>query len=135
MEDQNRYVMTCFDSLTVETYYLKTQLLQHTDCNCVLIQKYIANEAKKCVDGMLACSSAFDTHGSSWSPDHGSPSDTNTAGELKMPCLEVGSSPPIWPNSFQQGSRVSKFSDDIFAMGLEPIQRATMPPRAAVRSD
>ncbi|KAF4417887.1 hypothetical protein F53441_14495, partial [Fusarium austroafricanum] len=63
MEDRNRYLMTCFDSLTVEIYYLKTQLLQHTDCNCVLIQKYIANEAKMCADGMLACSSVFDTHG------------------------------------------------------------------------
>ncbi|KAH7463376.1 hypothetical protein FOMA001_g18188 [Fusarium oxysporum f. sp. matthiolae] len=126
MEDRNRYLMTCFDSLTVEIYYLKTQLLQHTDCNCVLIQKYIANEAKKCADGMLA-SSAFDTHGSSWSPDHRRPSDANTAGELSMRGLEAGSSPPIWTNFFQQEPGVSKISDDIFAMGLEPIQKATMP--------
>ncbi|KAF6527554.1 hypothetical protein HZS61_007856 [Fusarium oxysporum f. sp. conglutinans] len=126
MEDRNRYLMTCFDSLTVEIYYLKTQLLQHTDCNCVLIQKYITNEAKKCADGMLA-PSAFDTHGSSWSPDHRRPSDANTAGELSMRGLEAGSSPPIWTNSFQQEPGVSKISDDIFAMGLEPIQKATMP--------
>ncbi|KAF9775962.1 hypothetical protein IL306_005903 [Fusarium sp. DS 682] len=131
MEDRNRYLMTCFDSLTVEIYYLKTQLLQHTDCNCVLIQKYIANEAKKCADGMLA-SSAFDTHGRSWSPDHRRPSDANTAGELNMPGLEAGSSPPIWTNSFQQEPGVSKISDDIFAMGLEPIQKATMPPDSIV---
>jgi hypothetical protein len=108
MEDQNRYLMTLFDSLTVEIYHLKTQLLRHTKCNCVLIQKYIANEAKKCVDGMLACSSVFDTHGSSWSPDHWIPINVNTAGELNMPGLEAGSSPPILTDSFQQGSRVSK---------------------------
>ncbi|KAJ9412741.1 hypothetical protein QL093DRAFT_2539991 [Fusarium oxysporum] len=126
MEDRNRYLMTCFDSLTVEIYYLKTQLLQHTDCNCVLIQKYIANEAKKCADGMLA-PSAFDTHGSSWSPNHRRPSDANTAGELSMRGLEAGSSPPIWTNSFQQEPGVSKISDDIFAMGLKPIQKVTMP--------
>ncbi|KAH7190250.1 hypothetical protein BKA60DRAFT_664425 [Fusarium oxysporum] len=132
MEDQNRCLMICFDSLTVEIYHLKTQLLQHTDCNCVLIQKYIANEAKKTVDGMLACSSAFDTHGSSWRPDHGSPINANTAGELNMPGLEAGSSPPILTNFFQQGSGVSKISGDIFAVGLEPIQRAAMPPDSIV---
>ncbi|KAH7154695.1 hypothetical protein DER46DRAFT_561969 [Fusarium sp. MPI-SDFR-AT-0072] len=128
MQDQNRYLMTLFDSLTFEIYYLKTQLLQHTDCNCVLIQKYIANEAKKTMDGMLACSSVFDTHGSSWRPDHGSPINANTAGELNVPGLEAGSSPPILTNSFQQGSRVSKVSGDIFTMGLEPFQRAAMLP-------
>ncbi|KAF4943128.1 hypothetical protein FSARC_15033, partial [Fusarium sarcochroum] len=42
MEDQNRSLSACFDSLTAELYYLKTELLRHTDCNCVLIQKYIA---------------------------------------------------------------------------------------------
>jgi hypothetical protein len=26
MEDENRYLLTCFDSLKVEIYYLKTQL-------------------------------------------------------------------------------------------------------------
>ncbi|KAI8649720.1 hypothetical protein NCS55_01434300 [Fusarium keratoplasticum] len=70
MEDQNRYLSTCFDSLTAEIYYLKTQLLRHTDCNCVLIQKYIANEAKKSVNGLLASSFAFHTHGRSLPPAH-----------------------------------------------------------------
>ncbi|KAH6960086.1 hypothetical protein BKA56DRAFT_600463 [Ilyonectria sp. MPI-CAGE-AT-0026] len=40
---------TCFNSLTAEVYHLKTQLSQHTDFSCVLIQKYMANEAKKSV--------------------------------------------------------------------------------------
>ncbi|KAH6961869.1 hypothetical protein BKA56DRAFT_623837 [Ilyonectria sp. MPI-CAGE-AT-0026] len=84
MEDQNRCLSTCFDYLTAEIYYLKTQLLRHTDCNCVLIQKYIANEAKKSVDGLLACSSAFHTHGSSLSPDYGSSSGASTADSLNM---------------------------------------------------
>ncbi|KAM6508104.1 hypothetical protein FALCPG4_017992 [Fusarium falciforme] len=132
MEDQNRYLSTYFGSLSAEIYYLKTQLLRHTDCDCVLIQKYIANEAKKCVDGLLACPSAFDTHGSSRSPDHGSPSDASTAEELNMQGLEAGSSPPIWTNPFQQGSRASKVNDNMFAMGLEPFQRVTMPPDSIV---
>lgn len=53
MEDQNRQLSACFDSLRAEIYTLKTQLLRHTDCDCVLIQKYIAYEAKKSVDTLL----------------------------------------------------------------------------------
>ncbi|KAH8168469.1 bZIP transcription factor domain-containing protein [Sarocladium implicatum] len=52
MEEQHRQLSSCFESLRHELYVLKTQLLQHTDCNCVLIQRYIANEAKKSVDRM-----------------------------------------------------------------------------------
>jgi hypothetical protein len=81
---------------------------------------------------MLDCSSAFDTHGSSRNPGHGSPSDASTAEELNIQGLEAGSSPPIWTNSFQQGPRASKVSNDMFAMGLEPFQRATMPPDSIV---
>ncbi|KAF4448361.1 hypothetical protein F53441_8223, partial [Fusarium austroafricanum] len=44
MQDQNCYLSSCIYALTAEIYHLKTQLLQHTDCNCVAIQKYIANE-------------------------------------------------------------------------------------------
>jgi hypothetical protein len=53
MYDQNRQLATCFDSLAAEVYRLKTQLLRHTDCDCVLIQRYIANEARRSVDGMV----------------------------------------------------------------------------------
>ncbi|KAK2922543.1 Transcription factor Jun [Fusarium oxysporum f. sp. vasinfectum] len=90
MEDQNRYLVTCFDSLTVEVYHLKTQLLRHTDCNCVLIQNYIANEAQKCVDRLVACSTAFDTYGNSLSPCDGSPSGASTAEELNTQSLNGG---------------------------------------------
>ncbi|KAH7112261.1 hypothetical protein B0J13DRAFT_576070 [Dactylonectria estremocensis] len=40
---------TCFNSLIAEVYNLKTQLSQRTDFSCALIQKYMANEAKKSV--------------------------------------------------------------------------------------
>ncbi|KAJ3453663.1 hypothetical protein MRS44_017910 [Fusarium solani] len=132
MEDQNRYLSTCVDSLNAEVYYLKTQLLRHTHCNCVLIHKYVAKEAKKCVGGLLACSSAFDTHGSSLSPNYGSPSDVSTAEELNMQGLEAGSFPPIWTNPFQQGSSASEVRDNMFDMGLEQFQTATMPPDSMV---
>ncbi|KAJ4175646.1 hypothetical protein NW767_015717, partial [Fusarium falciforme] len=45
MEDKNRYLSSYVGSLNAEVYYLKTQVLRHTHCNCVLIQKYIASEA------------------------------------------------------------------------------------------
>ncbi|KAH7247284.1 uncharacterized protein BKA55DRAFT_515244 [Fusarium redolens] len=129
IEDQNRYLMTCFESLTAEIYYLKTQLLRHTDCTCVLIQKYIANEAKKCVDGMLACSSAFDTQGSSRSRCDGSPSDASTAEMLIKQSPNGGSFPSTPRISSQQGSSTSKVTDVMFdMMGLGSFQTATMPP-------
>jgi hypothetical protein len=53
MEDQNRQLSACFDSLRAEICTLKALLLQHTECGCVLIQKYIANEAKKAVDTLV----------------------------------------------------------------------------------
>jgi hypothetical protein len=53
MESQNRQLPACFDSLRAEICTLKAQLLQHTACDCLLIQKYIANEAKGSVDILL----------------------------------------------------------------------------------
>jgi hypothetical protein len=129
MEDQNRYLMTCFDSLTVEIYHLKTQLLRHTECNCVLIQNYIANEAQKCVDMLVPCSNAFDTYGNSLSPCDGIPSDASTAEVLNTRSLNGGGFPSTPRISSQQGSSASEVPDVMFdMMSLEPFQAATMAP-------
>ncbi|KAF5723605.1 hypothetical protein FMUND_1676 [Fusarium mundagurra] len=129
MEDHNRYLMTCLDSLTVEIYHLKTQLLRHTECNCVLIQNYIANEAQKCVNRLVACSTVFDTYGNSLSPSDGSPSGASTAEELNTQSLNGGrflSTPRI---SSQQESSTSEVTGVMFEMMcLGPFQTATMPP-------
>ncbi|KAF4414669.1 hypothetical protein FACUT_14078 [Fusarium acutatum] len=133
MEDQHRYLMTCFDSLTVEVYHLKTQLLQHTECNCVLIQNYIANEAQKCVDRLVACSTAFDTYSNSLSPYDGNPSGASTAEELNTKSLNGGrflSTPRI---SSQQESGTSEVTGVMFdMMCLGPFQTATIPPDSKV---
>ncbi|KAH6985483.1 hypothetical protein EDB80DRAFT_756604 [Ilyonectria destructans] len=105
MEDQNRYLSTCFDQLTAEIYHLKTQLLRHTDCNCVLIQKYIANEARR---------------GSSGSRTSGTDS-------LSIQTPEMESAPSTWTDPFQQGSRSSEVGDDLFDMVLEPFQKEPLP--------
>ncbi|KAI8720047.1 BZIP domain-containing protein [Fusarium sp. LHS14.1] len=46
MERINRDLSSCVADLTLEVYQLKMRLLQHTDCDCALIQNYIANEAQ-----------------------------------------------------------------------------------------
>jgi hypothetical protein len=90
MENQTRSLTTFIGSLAVEIYHLKTQLLRNTECICILIQNYIANEAKKCVDKLVACSTVFDTHGNSLSSCDGNPSDASTAEELGMQTLNLG---------------------------------------------
>ncbi|EGU87217.1 hypothetical protein FOXB_02263 [Fusarium oxysporum f. sp. conglutinans Fo5176] len=100
MEDQNRHLTACADSLTHEIYHLKTQLLRHTGCKCVLIQNYIANEAQN----------------NSLRPCDGSPSDASTAQELNTQSLNGGrflSTPRI---SSQQGSIASDVTDVVFDM-------------------
>ncbi|KAH6970825.1 hypothetical protein BKA56DRAFT_495693 [Ilyonectria sp. MPI-CAGE-AT-0026] len=126
MEDQNRYLSTSFDQLTAEIYHLKTQLLRHTDCNCVLIQKYIANEARKSVDGLLSCSSAFQLPTDRPTPSyHRGSSGSGTSGtdSLSIRTPEMESGPPTWTDPFQQGSRSSEVEDDMFDMVLEPFQK------------
>jgi hypothetical protein len=51
-EDQNRYLSGAYNSLVAEVYFLKTELLRHTDCNCKLIQEYVSNEARRTVERM-----------------------------------------------------------------------------------
>ncbi|KAH7118379.1 hypothetical protein EDB81DRAFT_873157 [Dactylonectria macrodidyma] len=129
MEDQNRYLSTYFDQLTTEIYHLKTQLLRHTDCNCVLIQKYIANEARKSVDGLLSCSSAFQLPDGLTPLHHGGSSSIRTSGtdSLSIQTPKMESAPPTWTDPFQQGSRSSEVGDDLFDMVLEPFQKEPLP--------
>lgn len=126
MENQNRYLSTYFNSLTAEIYYLKMHLFQHTDCNCVLIQKYIANEAKKSVDSLLSCSSAFQLDGDSTSPYHrGSSGSGSSLTDLwNLPTPEMEGIPPTWTGPFQQGSKSSELARDMFELPLEPFQKA-----------
>lgn len=94
MEDQNRYLASTFDSLTTEIYQLKTQLLRHTECNCVLIQRYIANEARKSVDVLAPGSSppfAYLQHHHHHHHQQHLPQPTATA---VMPAVASGSASP-----------------------------------------
>ncbi|KAH7125076.1 hypothetical protein B0J13DRAFT_151584 [Dactylonectria estremocensis] len=129
MEDQNRYLSTYFDQLTAEAYHLKAQLLQHTDCNCFLIQKYIANEARKSVDGLSSCSSAFQPPDGLTPPNRRVSSGSRTSGtdSLSIQTPNMESATPTWTDPLQQGSRSSVVGDDLFDMVLEPLQKEPLP--------
>ncbi|KAH8661770.1 hypothetical protein BGZ61DRAFT_147797 [Ilyonectria robusta] len=97
--------------------------------NCVLMQKYIANEARKSVDGLLSCSSAFQLSGGLTPPHHRGSSGSRTSGtdSLSIQTPEMESAPPTWTDPFQQGSRSSEVGDDLFDMVLEPFQKEPLP--------
>ncbi|KAJ4264596.1 hypothetical protein NW764_015925, partial [Fusarium oxysporum] len=113
LEDRNRYLSSCFDSLTTEIYYLKTELLRHTDCNCDLIQAYIASEARKSVDTLLACSSAVTAYGCSTNPEHVCSSGTSTTGSLYSQSRRAVSTSPTWTTAFYQRPRAPEVRDDM----------------------
>lgn len=52
IEDANRQLRSILDALTSEILSLKMQLLQHTNCNCELIQAYINKEARHFVKSL-----------------------------------------------------------------------------------
>ncbi|RKK26442.1 hypothetical protein BFJ67_g16651 [Fusarium oxysporum f. sp. cepae] len=52
MEQINRDLSTCATDLTLQVHNLKMKLLQHTDCDCALIQEYIANEAHRYIQDL-----------------------------------------------------------------------------------
>ncbi|KAG6037439.1 hypothetical protein E4U41_005103 [Claviceps citrina] len=52
IEDANRNLRSVLDSLTSEILALKMQILQHTHCNCELIQEYINKEAVNFVQNL-----------------------------------------------------------------------------------
>ncbi|RKL21392.1 hypothetical protein BFJ72_g14904 [Fusarium proliferatum] len=47
IEQTNCKLLSSVSDLTQQVYELKMKLLQHTDCNCRLIQEYIANQANQ----------------------------------------------------------------------------------------
>lgn len=52
IERANRDLSVTVSDLTMQVYELKMKLLQHTDCECHLIQNYIANEAHRYIQDL-----------------------------------------------------------------------------------
>jgi hypothetical protein len=52
MEQRHRMLSSSVDDLNKEVLQLKMQLLQHTSCQCTLIQHYIINEAQLYIQAM-----------------------------------------------------------------------------------
>jgi hypothetical protein len=49
LQQVNHRLTECAKKLTSQVHDLKMQLLQHSTCDCVLIQEYIGNEANRYV--------------------------------------------------------------------------------------
>uniref|UniRef100_A0A0C4DJB6 BZIP domain-containing protein n=1 Tax=Fusarium oxysporum (strain Fo5176) TaxID=660025 RepID=A0A0C4DJB6_FUSOF len=111
MEDRNRYLSSCFNSLTTEIYYLKTELLRHTDCNCDLIQAYISSEARKSVDALLTCSSPLTAYGCSMNPEYVGSISTSTTGSMDSQSPRAVSILPTWTTAFYQRPKASEVRD------------------------
>ncbi|KAF4338774.1 transcription factor atf21 [Fusarium beomiforme] len=52
MQRANRDLLSGVSDLTMQVYELKMRLLQHTDCNCHLIQEYIASEVHRYIQDL-----------------------------------------------------------------------------------
>jgi len=52
MERSNHDLINCISDLMLQIYELKMELLQHTDCDCTLIQVYIATEAQNYINDL-----------------------------------------------------------------------------------
>lgn len=117
VEDQHRYLSSYLESLTAEIYHLKTQLLRHTDCNCILIQRYITNEAKKTVDRLILCPSQQGTSNSG-----ASPSDSSQTTSPESDFIY-----PLWLDPFHPVGPMSDTGEKIFKTSMEPSLVAITP--------
>ncbi|KAI9899424.1 hypothetical protein N3K66_005885 [Trichothecium roseum] len=105
MEDKNRYLSTCFDSLTAEIYHLKTQLLRHTDCNF--------------------------KQGDSFSSTYRTPSGSSCCEPpvcSDSPAMETF--PIQWTNPFQNPSCLAGRREAMVDLSLGPFQKAGLFPDA-----
>jgi hypothetical protein len=50
LEDQHRQLSSIYNNLVEQVFQLKSEVLSHGDCSCVLIHQYIKREAQKAVD-------------------------------------------------------------------------------------
>lgn len=103
-EDLHRGLSNEVASLACEIYHLKTQLLLHTDCNCVLIQNCIKSEASKFVEGLLTSSSASrvkDCVKSPYQRGHSIGCSPTAIGMLTSPDQQHSPSPGIGDRTYQ----------------------------------
>lgn len=104
MEEHNRYLFSCFNSLSEEVYTLKSQLLQHTDCNCALIQKYIASEAIKSVDNLPDIPQCPSHPADTIEAKYASFQAEGSVPSTSFPEPNVENNPICWTNPFEQAA-------------------------------
>ncbi|KAH6883917.1 hypothetical protein B0T10DRAFT_580003 [Thelonectria olida] len=127
MEEHNRQLSKTFNELRAECHHLKTQLLRHTDCNCALIHKYIAHEARKCVPGVQPSPSLFQldimplaSYQSTPNGGGASESATSITDSYGNRTPELEDDPPIWLD-------ISSSAEAMCNMTREPMQNTIIP--------
>ncbi|UPK91047.1 hypothetical protein LCI18_001982 [Fusarium solani-melongenae] len=107
LEDDNRRLVSYCGLLKEEIFHIKEQLLQHSSCDCALIQEYIANEARKSVGKLSSSGSSpcqqeatdsSDSRDGSEDLIHGSPSNTETSTQADALLFQ-----PFYPPFGDQG--------------------------------
>lgn len=53
LEDQHRQLSSQYNDLVEQVFQLKSEILSHVDCSCVLIHQYVRKEAQKAVDSQV----------------------------------------------------------------------------------
>ncbi|KAH6872098.1 hypothetical protein B0T10DRAFT_381949, partial [Thelonectria olida] len=129
MEDQNRDLSSILNQLAAEIYHLKTQLLHHTDCDCILIQKYIAHEARKSVDRLPPYPSPFQPNMAPLTRYQrgSSGSIVSVANSHDIFTPEMESVPPTCTDPPQQYSSSPEVGVDTFNVVSETIQTEPIP--------
>ncbi|KAK0383038.1 hypothetical protein NLU13_8954 [Sarocladium strictum] len=107
VEEKHRHLTAQRDALQHEAYVIKTQLLQHTNCECVLIQKYIASEAKKSVDKMTGGGGGSSSAGSGGGGGGGGEASIGTATATARSGEDGSISTPDWQVSTSSTSTVA----------------------------
>ncbi|KAI5455830.1 hypothetical protein BGZ63DRAFT_409486 [Mariannaea sp. PMI_226] len=131
MEQCNGQLKKEFDDLKAEIYYLKTQLLRHTNCSCTLIHKYIAHEARKSIDtlpppltpfqpkAMLAVEQQPGSNGSGVSV-----SLTSITHSYGNQASGLENEPPIWPDP---SLMVTSSSETVLSTTMDLTQNEYIP--------
>lgn len=118
LEDDNRRLVSYCSLLKEEIFHIKEQLLQHSSCDCALIQEYIANEAKKSVGKLLSSDSSpchqeaidsSDSRDGSEELMHGFPSNAEKSNQADALLFQ-----PFYPPFADQGKTDDVPTEQVF---------------------
>ncbi|EXK24627.1 hypothetical protein FOMG_18662 [Fusarium oxysporum f. sp. melonis 26406] len=63
LQDRHQLLSSCYNDLQEKVSQLKSEILRHGECECTLIQQYIAKQAYKIVDNLTRQGSSSENRG------------------------------------------------------------------------